>query len=68
MTLPFVCEDCGEPMLMERTCEWLAIYEHRIALCWFCQASIAEDAEAYRRMDEAEGRVCKFFERNGVTV
>ena len=62
MTLPFVCEDCGGQITLT-TEEALAIYESRIALCQACITSIADDAEAYRQMNEAEGRECTFFER-----
>lgn len=62
MTLPFVCEDCGGPITLT-TDEALAIYESRIALCQACITGIEDDAEAYRQMNEAEGRECTFFER-----
>ena len=64
MTLPFVCEDCGGRITLTAD-EALAIYQSRIALCQRCIDRIEEDAEAYRRMNEEEGRAeCTFFKRN----
>lgn len=67
MTLPFRCEDCGAPITLTPD-EMLAIYDARISLCQRCIDSIAEDAEAYRRMHEDEGRACEWDAERGAFV